>query len=366
MAEEVNAGQFLESMAALARELDCPTVLVPTDDYSAILIAENAEALASIFRFPRPPSALPRTLANKRTLYELCKARDIACPATFFPESRAEFLDFAQRVRLPVVVKAIEPWRAPSGLRSTVLVSDRDELINYCDARQVPATSVMIQEMIPASTSEDWFVHGYCDSGSNPLALFTGVKLRSYPPFAGPTTLGRAIRNDFLLGQATDLMKSIGYWGIMDLDYRFDKRDGHYNLLDFNPRVGAQFRLFRTAEGTDVVRAMHLDLTGRAIEASPQIEGRTFVSEVHDLFASWAHFRNGSLTLSEWLRSLRRIDETAWFSPTDPWPFFLLCLHMPVRAFRRDSLPRNLKRTEEMPHASAETLQPTEGELPPN
>jgi hypothetical protein len=30
--------------------------------------------------------------------------------------------------------------------------------------------------------------------------------------------------------------------------------------LDFNPRVGAQFRLFEDDAGSDVVRALHLDL----------------------------------------------------------------------------------------------------------
>ena len=69
----------------------------------------------------------------------------------------------------------------------------------------------------------------------------------------------------------------------MDLDYRLDKRDGSYNLLDFNPRIGAQFRVFEDRGGVDVVRALHLDLTGRGIRSGPQIEGRAFISEVHDL-----------------------------------------------------------------------------------
>ena len=355
--EETNSGQFLEFMADLAAKLSRPAILVPTDDLSAVLIAENAEALGSTFRFPRPRATLPRSLANKRKLYELCRKLGIACPATQFPESREEFLDFARRARLPVVVKAIEPWSAPKALRSTVIVSERTDLVNYCDTRQVPPASVLIQEMIPSSASEDWFVHGYCDSRSNPLAMFTGVKLRSYPPSAGPTTLGRSVRNDFLRQQAADLTKAIGFWGIMDLDFKFDKRDGRYNLLDFNPRLGAQFRLFRTGAGVDVVRAMHLDLTGRAMEAAPQIEGRTFLSEVHDLPAGWACFRNGTLTLKEWFGSLRKIDETAWFSPDDPWPFLVLCLNLPVRAVKRGPLRWKSQAAVPLPNTHARQLE---------
>jgi predicted ATP-grasp superfamily ATP-dependent carboligase len=190
----------------------------------------------------------------------------------------------------------------------------------------------MIQEMIPARNSEDWFVHGYCDHQSNPITIFTGVKLRSYPAFAGPTTLGRAVRNDALQEQATKLLSAIGYQGIMDLDYRLDKRDGRYNLLDFNPRIGAQFRLFEDQGGIDVVRALHLGLTGRGIRGGPQIEGRAFISETHDILASWAYFRTGDLKMKEWWRSLRGVAEGAWWAADDPLPFLLMCLWMPFRA----------------------------------
>ena len=72
----------------------------------------------------------------------------------------------------------------------------------------------------------------------------------------------------------------------MDLDYRLDLRDGQYKLLDFNPRVGAQFRLFEDDAGMDVVRALHLDLTGRPVPRGRPIEGRAFMVETGDLLST--------------------------------------------------------------------------------
>jgi hypothetical protein len=37
------------------------------------------------------------------------------------------------------------------------------------------------------------------------------------------------------------MLKAVGYAGIMDLDYRFDKRDGRYKLLDFKIRARLGF-----------------------------------------------------------------------------------------------------------------------------
>ena len=344
--------RFLEGMARIGKILDRPTILVSADDLSAILIAEHADELASLFIFARPPTTLPRTLANKRCLYELCHRLGIACPHTVFPHSREELLDLAAQIQFPSVVKATEPWLLPKGIKSTAIVSTRQELIDYYDNFwcQAPATTLMIQEMIPASSSEDWFVHGYCDDQSNAMAIFTGVKLRSYPAFAGPTTLGRAVRNDALRQQAIDLFSAIGYRGIMDLDYRLDRRDGRYNLLDFNPRLGAQFRLFEDHDGIDVVRALHLDLTGRGVRSGPQIEGRKFIVEIQDLLASFSYYRSGDLRIKDWLLSVRGVQEGAWYAADDPFPFLLMCPSMLFGAASRVlRLNRNQTREEAQP-----------------
>jgi predicted ATP-grasp superfamily ATP-dependent carboligase len=329
-----NSERFLEGMARIGTLLDRPTILVPADDLSAILIAEHANDLASRFTFARPPATLPRMLANKRCLYDLCRRLGIACPHTVFPNSREELLDLTARMPFPVVVKATEPWLLPRSLTSTVIVSSRQELEDYYDnfSQQAPNTTLMIQKMIPTSSSEDWFVHGYCDNRSNPNAIFTGVKLRSYPAFAGPTTLGRSVCNDELRQQAIKLFSAIGYCGIMDLDYRLDKRDGSYNLLDFNPRIGAQFRLFEDHDGLDVVRTLHLDLTGRGACSGPQIDGRNFIVEIQDLLASFSYYRSGRLGLKGWLLSLRNIAEGAWCAADDLIPFLVMCLWMSFRA----------------------------------
>jgi predicted ATP-grasp superfamily ATP-dependent carboligase len=60
---------LVEQLSLIGRRLPRRTILVPTDDEAAILVAEHAHLLAEWFRFPRPPSTLPRSVANKRSLY---------------------------------------------------------------------------------------------------------------------------------------------------------------------------------------------------------------------------------------------------------------------------------------------------------
>ena len=122
------------------------------------------------------------------------------------------------------------------------------------------------------------------------------------------------------------LMRAVGYRGILDIGFRFDARDGQYKLLDVNPRIGGTFRLFVGPDGTDVLRAMYLDLTGQRVPATSLCEGRRWIVEPLDLLSSLTYLRRGDITLRGWVRSLRRVREAAWFALDDPAPFLALWL----------------------------------------
>ena len=74
--------------------------------------------------------------------------------------------------------------------------------------------------------------------------VFTGRKVRQWPAKGGSTAAAYVSDNQDLATIAADFCTGVGYRGIFDLDWRHDLRTGDYHLLDFNPRVGAQFRMF--------------------------------------------------------------------------------------------------------------------------
>lgn len=181
-----------------------------------------------------------------------------------------------------------------------------------------------------------------------------GAHAQGDVPFAGPTTLGKSAPNARLQQEAEALLESLSYCGIMDLDYRIDNRDGQYKLVDFNPRIGAQFRLFEDCAGIDVARALYLDLTGKSVRRSRAIRDRTFIAEFHDLAAGFGYLRRRELTFHQWWPSLKGTREFAWFSLDDPFPFLVMCirlllriaekiLHMSPRPSRADGAPRYVK-----------------------
>src|SRR5579875_3549786 len=119
-AERTTAG-----LLALAERIGRPAVLIPTDDAGAIFLAEHGASLREAFRFPAPPPGLPRRVAGKATLRELCGEAGMPCPAAARPASLEEARSFAAAVGYPVIAKLAEPWAAMgSGLRSTSVARD--------------------------------------------------------------------------------------------------------------------------------------------------------------------------------------------------------------------------------------------------
>ena len=117
-------------------------------------------------------------------------------------------------------------------------------------------------------------------------------------------------------------MKGIGYRGVLDVGYRYDARDGQYKVLDVNPRIGATFRLFVGDNGLDVARAFYLDMTMQQVPTTKICEGRKWVVEDRDLSSSVRYWRDGKLSVRQWLSSFRGVRETAYLAADDMRPVF--------------------------------------------
>jgi predicted ATP-grasp superfamily ATP-dependent carboligase len=335
--------QLLDGIADVAARIRRPTVLIPTDDHAAMFVCDQADLLRRWFLFPSQSPELIRTLTDKASLHERCRQLGVSAPAGRVATTTRDLEDYAVSGLFPVVAKRSAPWLLTDGRRaqSTQIVRSADELL----AVDV-SSPVVLQEHIPAACAEDWLFHGYCDERSDCLVAFTGRKLRSFPPGAGETSLGRSEANPALEEQARALFKALDYRGVMSLDYRFDRRDGRYKLLDFNPRTGAIFRLFETASGVDVVRALHLDLTGRRVPPGSPVAGRVVAVEGYDVRSCRAQRGDGGSTVRDCVSSWWSVTETAWLALDDPLPALTAVGRVGAKVVRRRVLGGRTRRVD--------------------
>ncbi len=331
--ERNDTEQLVEKLRAIGRSLGRLAVAIATDDEAAVLLAENADALSDLLLLPRIRPDLPRRLASKRGLFESCLTHDIPTPRTVFPTSRHDLVDLARRLGFPMVAKNIAPFtrlRTPVVSGTTIVSSERELLDRF--ATRTDLSGVLLQEYIPHEDTEDWFVHAYCDASSAAVVGFVGRKAYAWPPGRGVTADARSARNAVLTELTTRFCKEIGYQGVNDLDWCYDRRDGRFKLVDFNPRLGAQFRFGQTESGIDVVRALHLAMTGRPVPLGDQDYTRRLIVENLYLPARVVHRLSRLPATPAVPRELRTYGAWREGSGRDPLPAFAMVLRFAAPA----------------------------------
>ncbi len=311
--------QVVEQLLAAGRDLGSRAILLAGSDEWAILIADHAEALRPAFVFPETPAAIVRGLTSKADLHVLATSHGVPTPRVLIPRRPDEATAMAAELGYPVMLK---PVVSLPGEERVALVSEPANLLDQFQAMG-GAGRVLLQEYVPGDDSDIWMFNGYFDRRSQCLAGFTARKVRQLPAGMGLCAIGVCEPNDQVERLSRRFLSAIGYQGVVDIDYRWDERDGTFKVLDVNPRLGGAFRLMVDRRGLDVARAMYLDMTDRAVPHVELKAGRRWLLEAADLLAFRDYRRSQGLTFRRWLRSLRGVEEAATFSWADPLPFLV-------------------------------------------
>jgi D-aspartate ligase len=323
--ESVSSAQSVPNLLEIGRKLGGRPILIPNTDQGAIWVSEHSVALRTVFRFPCQDASLIRLLCDKSRMQELASRSGVPTVQSVVPRCKEDVERFLETATFPVIVKATDAERLRARAGGTkFIIQSRHELRElYAQAGDCDEPNLLVQELIPG---EDWMFDGYFDRNSKCLFGVTGKKIRRFPVNTGVTSLGVCLRNETVERMTTAFMKAIGYQGILDIGYRYDQRDGQYKVLDVNPRIGCTFRLFTATNGMDVARALYLNLTGHAVPPTQAAEGRKWLVEDFDLFSTFQSWRDHNLTMIDWMRSLRGVQEAACFAFDDLLPFLLMPL----------------------------------------
>jgi len=117
----------------------------------------------------------------------------------------------------------------------------------------------VLQERIPGALENLFSVGLAVDARGSLLGGFCSRKHGEYPePFGDGLIVETVPCDEDLVSLAVDLLRKLGYWGICDIEFKLDERDGRYKLLDANPRVWLWM-------GLGALRGMPLALTAYAL-----------------------------------------------------------------------------------------------------
>src|SRR5205814_6398478 len=121
----------------------------------------------------------------------------------------------------------------------------------------------MVQELVPGGDDRLYTVGSYLARDGRALGVFCGRKLRQTPPGIGTCRVGEAVWVQEVVDDSLRLLAGFGYYGLSQVEFKRDARDGRYKLMEINARLW-QWHGLATACGVDLPRIAYDDLTGAA------------------------------------------------------------------------------------------------------
>ena len=241
-------------------------VVFPTHDEGLNVIAKHLGDLPDVLA-PFPGWDLLESVQSKRAQLEHAEAAGVEIPSTAYPASAQEARAAAEEIGLPVLVKPQHPVGFKQRFRRQAFRCETlDEVERaYSDAQEFEP---MLQELIPGGDDMLYTVGSYLQRDGTPLGVFSGRKLRQTPPGIGTCRVGEAVWVDEAVAASLRLLNEFGYYGLSQVEFKRDPRDGGFKLMEINPRLW-QWHGLATACGVDLPMIAYADLTG---ELPPQAE----------------------------------------------------------------------------------------------
>lgn len=311
-------------------------VIYPTREETVAALSRHRSELSEHFRIPTPEWSVTRWVWDKRNTYARAAELGIPTPRTWRISSEKELA--AIDGNPPYVIKpAIKEDFFYATKRKAWQANDSEELVRRFRAAESIAgrEKVLVQELIPGDGDNQI---AYCAMFKNgaPLASMVVKRLRQHPAdFGRASTFVRTVELPEIEEVSVRFLRSIGYHGLVELEYKHDPRDGATKLLDVNARTWGYHSLGQRA-GVDFPYLLYADQTGLPlpdrIEAQP---GVSWIRLATDLPTAAMELRRRRLDWRGYLQSLRRFDVESVFAMDDLRPALTELALLPYLAITR-------------------------------
>jgi D-aspartate ligase len=310
-------------------------VLFPTRDEHVAAFSRYKQALSEVFRVPTPDWEITKWAWNKWNTYCLAQKLGIPIPRTWCPRT-VEDIDGID-AEFPLAVKPsvkedffyatkAKAWRA----------KNRDELkaMFRRASSHIGSNEVLVQEIIPGDGSCQFSSCVFMKNGAA-IGSMEAQRWRQHPPeFGRAATFVQSIELPVVEEPTLKFLRAINYYGLAEIEYKLDSRDGKYKLLDVNARTWG-FHALGSPAGVDFSYLLYADQVGDSVERCHGRPGVGWIRMVTDIPTSLGGICAGRLDLKVYLRSLKDFGIESVFSSRDILPSLAEIALIPYLAFKR-------------------------------
>jgi D-aspartate ligase len=310
-------------------------VLYPTRDETVAAFARHRSLLNPFFRVPTSEWSTTQWVWDKRNTYRLANELGIPTPRTWYPHDREELEQI--RTDSPVAVKpAIKEHFIYKTMAKAWRANNRAELRTLFRraAALVGPGEVIIQDLIPGDGRQHFAYCAFFKEGQS-IGKMVVRRRRQHPPeFGRASTYVETIELPILEELSERFLRAINYYGLVELEYKLDPRDGEYKLLDVNGRTWG-YHTLGSAAGVDYSHMLFADQTGESVRMCRGRAGVTWIRLITDVPTGVLEILRGHQNWLVYLRSLKGFNAESVFSSEDLLPALVELSLLPYLSVKR-------------------------------
>lgn len=215
-----------------------PPVLFLTEERGVETVCDHLPELTRRYRYTAPDAAVLRALLRKNEFQRLAERTGAPIPRSLHLTS-ATLPEAARDLSFPVILKpTARDYEYARRFAKAYRCANLGELAGWVERIMPVCHDLMVQEWIEGDDSDIYFCLTYCAPAPAERVAFVGRKLRSWPPRIGGTASCVAVPefHDELSRRTFDFFDSVGFVGIGSMEFKRDRRDGDFYMVE--PTVG--------------------------------------------------------------------------------------------------------------------------------
>ena len=296
-------------------------VLFPTRDETVAAFSRHRQRLEQFFRVTTANWESVKWAWDKKNTYERAAQLGIPVPGTWNPRNLEDISQLYNH--LPLAIKPAvkenffyatgsKAWRAETPVELDALFLKA--------SKQIRAEEILLQEIIPGDGRQQYSYCAFFRDGKTHSSLIVR-RMRQHPrEFGRAATYVESVDMPEIEELSERFLKAIDYYGLVEVEFKQDPRDGRFKLLDVNARTWG-FHSIGAPAGIDFPYLLFADQIGdHPVEARRGKPGIGWLRLITDVPTAASDLWHGYMDFNSYFKSLRSTRIESVFSLKDPFP----------------------------------------------
>lgn len=328
--------KYVEYLIALGKTTQYKGwMILPNSDEAVAVLSKHRDVLTEYFRIPTPSWEVIKYVYIKKNTYKVAESNGIPVPKTYYFGDLNELIDMG--VKFPLVMKPSirDDFYNKTKLKGFKIDGQKELIEKYQWMSQViDPSEILIQEFVPGGPENLYSFCPFFKDGKIITAIMAR-RARQHPmDFGHASTYAETVNIPEIRNLAEKFLKTIGYYGIGEVEFMYDPREHVFKLIELNPRIWGWHSL-AIAAGADLPYLLYQDMLHEDLQVGEIRNNLKWVRLITDIPTVLSEIMKGNVRLSDYIETMRGKKVFAVFSLDDPLPFFAEIAMLPYLYWKR-------------------------------